>query len=45
MHDIGETLAFEDRQPVRDAVEQVQKIRSDLMVKMWGPDAQPKGSS
>ena len=45
MHDIGETLAFEDRQPVRQAVDELQKIRSDLMVKMWGPDAQPKGSS
>lgn len=45
MHDIGETLAFEDRQPVRDAVEELQKIRSDLMVRMWGPDAEPKGSS
>jgi hypothetical protein len=45
MHDIGETLAFEDRQPVRQAVEQLQQIRSDLMVKMWGPDAQPKGTS
>lgn len=45
MHDIAETLAFEDREPVRKAVEQLQQIRSDLMVKMWGPDAQPKGSS
>lgn len=45
MHDIGETLAFEDRQPVREAVEELQKIRSELMVRMWGPDAQPKGSS
>lgn len=45
MHDIGETLAFEDRQPVRQAVDELQKIRSDLMVRMWGPDAQPKGSS
>jgi tetratricopeptide (TPR) repeat protein len=45
MHDIGETLSFEDRQPVRQAVDELQKIRSDLMVKMWGPDAQPKGSS
>jgi hypothetical protein len=45
MHDIGETLAFEDRQPVRQAVEQLQKIRSDLMVRMWGPDAEPKGGS
>lgn len=45
MHDIGESLAFEDRQPVRQAVEELQKIRSDLMVKMWGPDAEPKGRS
>ena len=45
MHDIGESLSFEDRQPVRQAVDELQKIRSDLMVKMWGPDAQPKGSS
>ena len=45
MHDIGESLAFEDRQPVRQAVEQLQQIRSDLMVKMWGPQAEPKGTS
>ncbi len=45
MHDIGETLAFEDREPVRKAVDELQQIRSDLMVRMWGPDAQPKGSS
>ncbi len=45
MHDIGETLAFEDRQPVRQAVEELQKIRSELMVRMWGPQAEPKGSS
>jgi hypothetical protein len=45
MHDIGEALAFEDRQPVREAVEELQKIRSDLMVRMWGPQAEPKGSS
>lgn len=45
MHDIGESLAFEDRQPVRKAVEELQQIRSDLIVRMWGPDAEPKGSS
>lgn len=45
MHDIGETLAFEDQQPVRDAVQQIQQIRSQLMVRMWGPDAEPKGRS
>jgi hypothetical protein len=45
MHDIGESLAFEDREPVRKAVQQLQQIRSALMVKMWGPQAEPKGSS
>ena len=45
MHDIGESLAFEDRPPVRQAVEAIQQIRSDLMVRMWGPQAEPKGKS
>jgi hypothetical protein len=45
MHDIGESLAFEDRDPVRKAVEEIEQIRSDLMVKMWGPQAEPKGKS
>jgi len=45
MHDIAETLAFEDRAPVRQAVDQIQQIRSDLMVRMWGPQAEPKGKS
>lgn len=45
MHDIGESLAFEDRAPVRQAIEEIEQIRSDLMVKMWGPQAEPKGRS
>jgi hypothetical protein len=45
MQDVAESLAFEDRQPVRQAVEELQQIRSDLMVKMWGPEAQPRGNS
>ncbi len=45
MHDIGQSLAFEDQPPVRQAVEQVEQIRSDLMVRMWGPQAEPKGRS
>ena len=45
MHDIGESLAFEDRDPVRKAVEEIDQIRSDLMVRMWGPQAEPKGKS
>jgi hypothetical protein len=45
MHDIGETLAFEEREPVRKAVDEIEQIRSDLMVRMWGPQAEPKGKS
>ena len=45
MHDIGETLAFEDRDPVRKAVDEIEQIRSDLMIRMWGPQAEPKGKS
>ena len=45
MHDIGETLAFEDRDPVRTAVSEIEQIRSDLLVRMWGPQAEPKGKS
>ena len=45
MHDIGESLSFEDRDPVRKAVDEIEQIRSDLMVRMWGPQAEPKGKS
>jgi hypothetical protein len=45
MHDIGETLDFEDRDPLRKAVDEIEQMRSDLMVRMWGPQAEPKGKS
>jgi hypothetical protein len=45
MHDIAQTLAFEDRAPVHQAVQALEQIRSDLMVRMWGPQAEPKGKS
>jgi len=45
MHDIGESLAFEDRPPVHQAIDEIEQIRSDLMVRMWGPQAEPKGKS
>jgi hypothetical protein len=45
MHDIGESLAFEDRPPVRQAVDEIEEIRTDLLVRMWGPQAEPKGRS
>jgi len=45
MHDIGQSLAVEDRPPVQQAQADIEQIRSDLMVRMWGPEAQPKGRS
>lgn len=45
MHDIAASLAFEDRDPVLKAVDEIDQIRSELMVKMWGPQAEPKGKS
>jgi hypothetical protein len=45
MHDVGESLAFEDRPPLHQAVGEIEQIRSDLMVRMWGPQAEPKGKS
>jgi hypothetical protein len=35
MHDIGETLAFEDRGPVKEAVDEIEQVRSDLLAKMF----------
>ncbi len=45
MHDIGASLAFEDRPPVQQAVDEIDQIRTDLMIRMWGPEAEPKGKS
>ncbi len=45
MHDIGESLDLDNRGPVRKAVDEIEQIRSELMVKMWGPQAEPKGKS
>ena len=45
MHDVGESLDLDNRDPVRKAVEEIEQIRSELMVRMWGPQAEPKGKS
>ncbi|MGC2109192.1 MAG: hypothetical protein WA655_06715 [Candidatus Korobacteraceae bacterium] len=45
LHDVGESLAFEDRPPLRSAVEELEQIRADLLVRMFGPAAEPKGKS
>jgi hypothetical protein len=45
MHDIGQSLAFEDRPLVKQALDELEQIRSDLIVKMWGQQAEPKGKS
>lgn len=43
LHDISETLAVEDRPPVQKAVEDIEQTRSDLLARMFGPQAEPKG--
>lgn len=35
MHDIGDTLAFEDRAPVRLAVDQIEQTRTALLARMF----------
>ncbi|MFI5116739.1 MAG: hypothetical protein ACHP8B_08570 [Terriglobales bacterium] len=43
MHDIAETLSVEDRPPLKKGVNDIEQIRSDLLAKMFGPQAEPKG--
>jgi hypothetical protein len=43
LHDVSETLAVEDRPPVQQAVEDIEQTRSDLLARMFGPQAEPKG--
>ncbi len=43
MHDIAETLAVEDRPPLLKAVDDLEQIRADLLTRMFGPQAEPKG--
>ena len=42
MHDIGETLSVEDRPPLKKGVNDIEQIRSDLLARMFGPQAEPK---
>ena len=43
LHDIAATLAVEDRPPLQKAVEDLEQVRSDLLARMFGPQAEPKG--
>lgn len=43
MRDIAETLAVEDRPPLQKAVDDIEQIRADLLTRMFGPQAEPKG--
>ena len=43
MKDIAATLAVEDRPPLEKAVEDLEQIRSDLLARMFGLQAEPKG--
>ncbi len=42
IHDIAETLAVEDRPPLLKAVDEIEQTRSDLLARMFGPQAEPK---
>ena len=43
LHDIAATLAIEDRPPLLKAVDDIEQIRADLLTRMFGPQAEPKG--
>ena len=43
MKDIAATLAVEDRPPLLKAVDDIEQIRADLLTRMFGPQAEPKG--
>jgi hypothetical protein len=43
MHDIAATLSVDDRPPLKKAGEDIEEIRTDLLVRMFGPQAEPKG--
>ncbi len=43
MHDIAATLSVDDRPPLNEAGEAIEEIRTDLLVRMFGPQAEPKG--
>jgi hypothetical protein len=45
MRDIGHSLNIDDRPPVEKAVEELEQVRADLLAKMWGEKAEPKGKS
>jgi len=42
MHDIGASLAIEDRPVMDKGEQQMEQLRSDLLAKMFGPKAEPK---
>src|ERR1019366_2707976 len=43
LHDIAATLAVEDRPPLLKAVDDIEQICADLLIRMFGPQAEPKG--
>lgn len=45
MRDIGASLNIDDRPPVEKAVQELEQLRSNLLVKMFGEKAEPKDKS
>jgi hypothetical protein len=45
LEDIGDSLAFDDRQPIEKAIERAEDIRSDLMKALFGEQNAPSRKS
>lgn len=45
MRDIGQSLNIDDRPPVEKAVQELEQVRADLLARMFGEKAEPKGKS
>lgn len=45
MKDIGESLQFDDRPPVLESVDEIERLRAALITTMFGPQAEPKSKS
>ena len=45
LHDIGASLAIDDRPPVEKGVQQLEQIRANLLARMFGEKAEPKDKS
>ena len=45
MHDIADSLAVEDRPPLREAMDSIEQLRSELLARMFGTQGDKKEKS